>query len=166
MDGDSVAQSCVYEMLVPVAYKVAHQVLKNASDAEDVAHDAMMKVLQRLFMYDSRWSIRTWVSRIARNTAIDLLRKRRKVSWHGVPDYADARPLQDEVAMRNERQAMVRRALVDLPPMYREVIDLHHFQDLKYREIASELDVPIGTVMNRIFRARQKMKATLTKAAA
>ena len=60
----------------------------------------------------------------------------------------------------------VRDALNALPPMYREVLELHHYQELKYREIAQTLDVPIGTVMNRIFRARKKMAATIGKQAA
>ena len=60
----------------------------------------------------------------------------------------------------------VREALDALPPLYREVLELHHFQDLKYREIADTLDVPIGTVMNRIFRARKKMAVSIQKQAA
>ena len=50
-------------------------------------------------------------------------------------------------------------ALTTLPPAYREVLELYHFQHLKYREIADVLDIPIGTVMNRIFRARRKLRA-------
>jgi len=56
--------------------------------------------------------------------------------------------------------------LASLPPMYREVIEMHHFQNLKYREIAENLDIPIGTVMNRIHRARKKMRSAIELAAA
>ena len=166
MRGDGVAQSYFYEALAPLAYRVAHRVLRNSNDAEDVAQDAILKAIQGLPTYDERYSIRTWVARISRNTAIDLVRKRRKLCWAEAPDSPDTKPLQDEVVLSSERKAMIRRAMAGLPPMYKQVIDLHHFQDLKYREIASELEVPIGTVMNRLFRARQKMKTALTQSAA
>ena len=164
--GCRVAQALVYEKMMPVAYRSAFQILRNSVDAEDVAHEAMMKAMSRLSTYNSRWSVQTWVSRIAKNAAIDLIRKRRRVSWAEVPDAPDTRPLPDEIAVRRESRREVHAALVDLPHMYRQVIDLHHFKDMKYREIASELDVPIGTVMNRLFRARQRMREALTKAVA
>ena len=72
----------------------------------------------------------------------------------------------DESLEKKETGALIRSALDALPPLYRQVIEMHHFQDLKYREIAHDLDIPIGTVMNRIFRARQKMKATIELQAA
>ena len=61
---------------------------------------------------------------------------------------------------------IVRDALDSLPPMYREVLELHHYHDLKYREIAEALDLPIGTVMNRIHRARKKMANSIDRQAA
>jgi len=83
-----------------------------------------------------------------------------------VPDTPDSAPLPDELAVKSEEAAAVREALAELPPIYREVLELHHFRNMKYREIATRLDVPIGTVMNRIFRARKKMKQEYLKLAA
>lgn len=132
--------------------------MRNEQDAKDIAHDSMLKVLKNLHRYSSQWRFSTWVMRIARNTAIDLVRRRRRLAWSAVPDTPDTRPLQDEIAWKRQQSTAVHRALSRLSPLYREVIELHHFRHLKYREIAEELEVPIGTVMNRIFRARRKMK--------
>jgi len=126
----------------------------------------MLKVLSKLSSYRPQWRFKVWVARIARNTALDLIRKRRRLSWAEVPDTPDVKPLQDDVLSKRQEAALVHSALGELPPMYREVIQLHHFQEMKYREIAEELDVPIGTVMNRLFRARQKMKKSFLNKAA
>ena len=75
-------------------------------------------------------------------------------------------PLPDDSMASSQMRQMVRDALEELPPLYREVLELHHYQDLKYREIAEALDVPIGTVMNRIFRARKKMARSIEYRAA
>jgi RNA polymerase sigma-70 factor (ECF subfamily) len=126
----------------------------------------MLKVFTRLSQYSSDWRFSTWVRTIAKNTALDLIRKRRKLSWSEVPDVADSEPTADQTLERQQVREMVRTALSELPPIYREVLEMHHFQDLKYREIASSLDIPIGTVMNRIFRARTKMRSALADRAA
>jgi RNA polymerase sigma-70 factor (ECF subfamily) len=142
----------------PIAHSAGNSIVRNEQDAKDIAHDSMLKVLKNLHRYSSQWRFSTWVMRIARNTAIDLVRRRRRLAWSAVPDTPDTRPLQDEIAWKRQQSTAVHRALSRLSPLYREVIELHHFRHLKYREIAEELEVPIGTVMNRIFRARRKMK--------
>jgi RNA polymerase sigma-70 factor (ECF subfamily) len=156
--GDQHALAWLVETYTPVAFGQAMSIMRNEQDAKDIAHDSMLKVLKNLDRYSSEWRFTTWVMRIARNTAIDVIRKRRRQSWAPVPDMADCALLQDEAMVHKQEAATVRQALSDLPPRYREVLELHHFRHLKYREIATHLDVPLGTVMNRIFRARQKLK--------
>jgi len=133
----------------------------NAVEAKDLAQDSLIKVLTNLKRYNPEWKFSTWVITITRNTCIDWLRKQKRLSWGEVPDVAATLPLPDAILCDAQTAQMVRDALESLPPIYREVIEMHHFQDLKYREIASDLNLPIGTVMNRIFRARRKMKAAI-----
>ena len=132
----------------------------------DMAQEALIKVLTKLDRYNSEWKFSTWVITITRNTCIDWLRKQKRIAWSEVPDVAATSPLPDSLLCDAQTSEMVREALSSLPPIYREVIEMHHFQDLKYREIASDLDLPIGTVMNRIFRARRKMKEAIELRAA
>ena len=140
--------------------------MRNEPDANDIAHDTMIKVMTSLHRYNPSWAFSTWVGRIARNTAIDVLRKRKKLSGKEPRDTPSEDALPDDIVLRKEQAKLVHRLLGEMPPMYREVLTMHHFQELKYKEIANSLDLPIGTVMNRIHRARNKFRAQYEKAAA
>ena len=148
----------------PLAYKVALNSLTPMR--RETWHRMHWSGLVKLDTYDSQWSFKTWVSTITRNTCIDWLRRRRRLSAYEPGPVRCSQPLPDEVLADTETKETVRAALDALPPMYREVLVLHHYQDLKYREIADTLNVPIGTVMNRIFRARKKMARTIERRAA
>ena len=150
----------------PIAYRKAHHILRNEQDARDVAHDTMVKVMMNLEKYNVSWAFSTWVARISRNTAIDLTRKRRRLSWSEPSEPVDLALLPDELLWREQRALLVHEGLGELPPMYQEVLRMHHFEELKYREIANLLDVPIGTVMNRIHRARKKLRDQFEQRAA
>lgn len=132
--------------------------LMNDEDAGDAAQETLVKVLRHLDRYDPTRSFATWVFGIARNTCIDEHRRRKRRAWDEPGDVIDvaASPLQD--AARLQRAELLERALTELPPMYREILVLYHFEHRKYTEIADILELPLGTVMNRIFRARKKLR--------
>jgi len=132
--------------------------LRNEQDAMDAAQDTMVKVLRNLHRYDSRWKFSTWALGIARNTCIDEFRKRKRWSNHEMPEAVDQGPDPLELTDRQLRAERLYRSLERLTPLYREVLVLYHFEHLKYQEIADLLEIPIGTVMNRIFRARRKLR--------
>ena len=132
--------------------------LGDPQDARDAAQDTMVKVLRNLERYDDRWRFTTWVFGIARNTCIDEHRRRRHQPDALPEQLLDGAAGPHELTSRAERARLLHRALAQLPPLYREVIVLYHFEHLKYEEIAAALDLPMGTVMNRIFRARRKLR--------
>ena len=132
--------------------------LGNEEDARDAAQDTLVKVLRSLEQYDPNRPFSTWVFGIARNTCIDEHRRRRRRGWDEPGEIVDPAPSPLQEFARNERAQHLTRALEQLPPLYREVLVLYHFEHLKYVEIADVLDIPLGTVMNRIFRARQKLR--------
>ncbi len=133
--------------------------LKNDEDARDAAQDTLVKVLRNLHQYDPNRKFSTWVFGIARNTCIDEHRRRKRRVWDEPRDVVDDSPTPLQMAWQSERAERLGQALEQLPPMYREVLVLYHFEHLKYCEIAESLDLPMGTVMNRIFRARRKLRA-------
>ena len=135
-------------------FRFCRRMLRNEQDAMDAAQDTMVKVLRNLHRYDARWKFSTWVLGIARNTCIDEFRKRKRRSDHEAPEAVDQGPSPLELTDRQLRAERLHRSLDCLSPLYREVLVLYHFEHLKYQEIADLLDIPIGTVMNRIFRAR------------
>lgn len=133
--------------------------LTNDEDAGDAAQETLVKVLRSLDRYDAARPFSTWVFGIARNTCIDEHRRRQRRVWDESRDVADtaSSPLLD--AARFQQAEVLDKALAELPDIYREVIVLYHFEHRKYTEIAEILELPLGTVMNRIFRARKRLRA-------
>jgi len=156
--GDEQARALLAERTSPMVFRFAMRLLRNEQDACDATQETVVKVLRNLHRYDNRWRFTTWVLSIARNTCIDEFRRRRRRSYEEPPDVADPGPGPLELSDHTQRAQTLHQAMDKLPPMYREVLVLYHFEHLKYREIADMLDLPIGTVMNRIFRARQKLR--------
>ncbi|MEZ4319765.1 MAG: RNA polymerase sigma factor [Myxococcota bacterium] len=140
-------------------YRFCRRMLKNDEDARDAAQETLVKVLRNLSQYDPHRKFSTWVFGIARNTCIDEHRRRKRRVYDEPGDLPDSSPTPLQLAWNNERAERLSAALDELPPMYREVLVLYHFEHLKYCEISEALDLPMGTVMNRIFRARQKLRS-------
>lgn len=132
--------------------------LGNDEDANDAAQDTLVKVLRSLDLYDPGRAFSTWVFGIARNTCIDEHRRRKRRAWDEPGEVVDSGPTPLQLAADSERAELLGDALERLAPLYREVLVLYHFEHLKYHEIAETLDLPMGTVMNRIFRARKKLR--------
>lgn len=135
-------------------------------EAEDVVQEAFVRAYERLGDFDPTYRFYTWIYRIARNRCLNVLRRRRV--WGLVtlsdPERAPALPVADR-ADRPAEDRELARALVDcranLPADQREVFDLRHAEGLSYREIAAAVGAPEGTVMSRLARAREKMRACL-----
>jgi len=136
----------------------------DAQHAEDLAQDAFVRVFMRRKEYQASGKFSTWLWRIALNLCYDELRRRQRREKtifneeSGEPlavleafTAADATP--DRSLAERERSGMVQRALDELPEIYRAVLVLRHYEDLKFREIAEVLGVPEGTVKSRMAEA-------------
>lgn len=139
-------------------YRFCHRMLHNEEDARDAAQDTLVKAIRNLHRYDEERKFSTWVFGIARNTCIDEHRRRKRRAWDEPKEQVDAGPSPLQLVDREQKADRLHEALQELPPMYREILVLYHFEHLKYSEIAESLDLPLGTVMNRIFRARRKLR--------
>ncbi|HEX6853572.1 MAG TPA: sigma-70 family RNA polymerase sigma factor [Candidatus Polarisedimenticolaceae bacterium] len=144
----------------------------NRDAAADLAQDVFIKVYQSLGSFDPTYRFTTWLYRIASNWAIDHLRRKQpKTCSLGnpadddtptVPEVAGHEPSPDDVLRLRELEARLEDAIEALPPAYRQLILLRHRQHLRYDEIARATRLPIGTVKNRIFRAREILRARLS----
>jgi RNA polymerase sigma-70 factor (ECF subfamily) len=151
------------------AYRVAHRLLGNEADALDAVQDGFVKVLTHLDAFQGRSSFKTWLLRVVSNAALDLGRRRRRRSV-AEPHAAELPP--DEMAMqvgddpmagleRADLRRLIDTGLARLPEPQRQTFVLHVDADLSYREVAEALDISIGTVMSRLYYARQKLRAYL-----
>jgi RNA polymerase sigma-70 factor (ECF subfamily) len=141
--------------------------------AVDLAQEVFLKVYLSLSSFDPKYRFTTWLYRIASNCAIDHLRKKqpRTCSLHPDPqdEHSDApvrvlagnEPTPHEVFRVREIQGRLDRAVQKLPADYRQLILLRHRQHCRYDEIARITELPIGTVKNRIFRAREMLRHDL-----
>jgi RNA polymerase sigma-70 factor (ECF subfamily) len=146
----------------------------NRDDALDLSQEIFVKVFQALSRYNPEFKFSTWLFRIAGNAAIDHLRKRRlrtvplEVPEPGgqgrMSSFEYRSPDLDPYAdLRNsERGQSIAQAISRLPPEFRELITLRHFTGLSYEEIAEIKQMPLGTVKNKLFRARTVLKEWLS----
>ncbi|HKB78637.1 MAG TPA: sigma-70 family RNA polymerase sigma factor [Thermoanaerobaculia bacterium] len=153
--------------VINYVYRIIHRY----EDAHDLVQDIFVKVYLALDRYDPKYQFSTWLFRIAQNAAIDSLRKKT------LPEVSMSRPAEDENqkerefadtgvtpyrALKNKQLgAAIEKAVAGLPPDYRELIQLRHFAELSYEEIASMKKLPLGTVKNKLFRARNLLKSEL-----
>jgi len=138
--------------------------------ALDLTQEVFIKVHNSLERYRSEFKFSTWIYKIAHNAAIDHLRR------HAVRDQAlttgidserrevlieSRRLTPEQESERKERRSEIEAVVQLLPATYRELIVLRHAQDLSYDEIAEVTGLPLGTVKNRLFRAREAMRDQL-----
>ena len=139
--------------------------------ALDLTQEVFIKVYNSLARYRPEYKFSTWIYRIAHNAAVDHLRRRpsrpqgldrtaRDGETYERPVASDA-PSPEQLSERAEMRAEIEDVIQQLPASYRELILLRHAHDLSYDEIAEVTGLPLGTVKNRIFRAREAMRLPL-----
>jgi RNA polymerase sigma-70 factor (ECF subfamily) len=133
----------------------------------DVTQEVFIKVYNSLHKYSSEYKFSTWLYRIAHNAAIDHMRRNSIVAQSLEAENADGsyqlqiesgRPSPEQDHERTEWRSEIEAVVKLLPPAYRELILLRHSRDLSYDEIAEVTGLPLGTVKNRLFRAREMMR--------
>ncbi|HET7537811.1 MAG TPA: sigma-70 family RNA polymerase sigma factor [Candidatus Didemnitutus sp.] len=147
------------------AYNLARWLLRNEHDAEDAVQEACLRAW-RAFDRFRGGDGRAWLLTIVRNVCYSRLRQSRREpavepldeGIHGSDEVADEARA---VAWREVRREQLHAALERLPAEFREVIVLHELEGLAYREIADVVEIPLGTVMSRLSRARRKLEAEL-----
>ncbi|TVR28520.1 MAG: sigma-70 family RNA polymerase sigma factor [Balneolaceae bacterium] len=155
----------------PLYYHIVKMV-KDHEQVEDLIQEAFVKAFDNLKSYNTNYAFSTWLYRITTNHTIDYLRKKKlkTMSIHEPVKTKDgdiAFQLEDEGAetdrkiIRKQRQTIIHEAIEDLPEKYRQVIEMRHLEELSYDEIATELDLPLGTVKAHIFRAREMLYKAL-----
>ena len=163
----------LYEVLIRRYQRklMAHvlRMVRNREDALEIVQDAFLKAYQHLARFDDKYRFSTWIYSIASNAAIDHLRRKRldTVSLDEPLRFDDSEVSREpegpartaeEIHEGRELVASLEEAIAQLPPAYRELILLRHPGGRSYDEIAQMTKLPLGTVKNRIFRARARLR--------
>ncbi len=144
-----------------------YRMVGNYESALDLTQEIFIKVYNSLQRYRSEFKFSTWIYRIAHNSAVDHLRRnanREQSLIAGSEDDHFELPLEsnrltpEQESERKERRVEIEAVVRTLPANYRELVILRHSQDLTYEEIVEVTGLPLGTVKNRLFRAREMMR--------
>jgi len=143
------------------------RMLNDYDSSLDVTQEVFIKVYNSLERYSSEYKFSTWLYRIAHNAAIDYIRRRSPNQQSIETENKDGayqlqiespNPTPEQERERSEWRTEIEAVVKCLPSVYRELILLRHAQDLSYDEIAEITNLPLGTVKNRLFRAREMMR--------
>jgi len=150
------------------AYNLARWLVRNTHDAEDIVQEAYLRAF-RFFAGFQGGDARAWLLKIVRNTSYSYLEKHRPTDLAEEFDEAihstdTDRPDAEAVLVRSVESQMLRDALEQLPVNFREVIVYRELEGLSYKEIAQVMEVPIGTVMSSLARARVRLRECLLRA--
>ena len=144
-------------------YNVCYRLLGEAGAAEDLAQEGFIRAYQRLDRFDADRPFGPWIRRVAANLCLNRLASTRGpiLSLDDERDEAGLEPGPDPATAHEQAAAAeaLRAAIATLPPQYRAVIELRHFHDLSYAEIAAALGLPVSDVKSHLFRARKMLAA-------
>ncbi len=176
--GDESAFEALTQRYLKTVYSFIYRFVGSETDAEDITQETFFKIWKGLRTYNQKTSkFKTWALHIARNSAIDYLRKRKQVPFSRLTTsnnesgedghtmlaetLPDTEPLPDEIFSKMEDARMLGKALEQLSPAHREVLLLHYTNHLSFEEIGKTLDEPANTVKSRHHRALLALREVL-----
>jgi RNA polymerase sigma-70 factor (ECF subfamily) len=175
-NGDREAFGRIVEAYRERVFLAALAILRNHEDARDMSQDAFIRAFKNLHRFDSARPFYPWLHRILRNLCLDHQQKygpHRQVSLeaitedthgyiesHALSAQGDQGDVRDSI-QRRQLAGILRHAIDELKPEFREIIIMKHLEEMPYKDIAESLDIPMGTVMSRLFHARKALRQKL-----
>ena len=173
--GDQLAYGELLGRYRDAIYFMLLKMVNSPVDAEDLTIEAFGKAFKNIDQYTPNFAFSTWLFKIATNNCIDFIRKKRAshVSLDQTIDGEDSLApssliqsdtLDPELTMINKQKIKhMHKVVARLKPRYRQLVELRYFSEYSYEEIATELDIPIGTVKAQLFRARELLLNILNR---
>lgn len=169
--GDEVPLGLLIKRYLKPIYSFSYRYIGNARDAEDAAQETFVKMWKNLHKFNPNKNLKTWIFSIAKNTAIDFLKKKKAIPFSEfetedggnliADTLADPSPLPQELLEKAGMAQMLNSAMEKLSPKYRMVLFLRYNDHFNFREIAQSLGEPLNTVKSRHWRALIMLKAML-----
>jgi len=172
LNGDQEAYTLLLKKYRGAIYSLVFKMIKNKEEAEDLVQETFIKAFAALSSFNDEYAFSTWLFKIASNNCIDFLRKKRlqtlsidkptqSKDGQMPKEYPDPIINPEMQLIETEKSCIIDIAIDSLPKKYRIAIIMRHKEEKSYEEISEALDIPLGTVKARIFRAREKLKKYL-----
>ncbi|MDX2442654.1 MAG: sigma-70 family RNA polymerase sigma factor [Bacteroidales bacterium] len=165
VEGDQKSYAELMDRYRDAIYFMLLKMVNNPIDAEDLTIEAFGKAFKNIGQYTPNYAFSTWLFKIATNNCIDYIRKKRGnlISIDQNDDDSNNAPLSiqdstldpEEDMIKKQKEVLMRGVVTQLKPRYRHLIELRYFKEYSYEEIATEMDLPLGTVKAQLFRARE-----------
>ena len=160
-DGDCEAFGPLIERYKIPIYRLVYRMVRNRDDAEDLVQEIFIKAYNGIKDFKTGNRFLPWLSRIAVNHTLNFIRKEKRVDIQPLEwteNYADCKNDPVEMVEHKMLKEKIARAMARLPEDYRVILILRVEEELSYDEISQSLNIPKGTVMSRLARARQRLK--------
>jgi RNA polymerase sigma-70 factor (ECF subfamily) len=173
--GYSAAFEAIWRTHASQILRVTQRITNNREDAEDALQDSFLRAYLHLHSFDGRSSVKTWLTRIAINSALVIVRKRTSAPHISFANYddsathpqvvsvADGRPSPEARYSQLEQQAMLRRSMGALRPAIRRTLELQVLEDRSVRETAEQMELSISATKSRIFQAKASLRRSLER---
>lgn len=139
-------------------------ILRNEEEVMDCTQEAFLAAYRNLWRYSSKHTFRAWLYAIAKNKAIDLMRKKNnEIPLAFDENWVDQKEGPEEAWLNKERKNEMQGILEELPEHYRQVLYLKYHQELSYEEISLVLDIPVSSVKNHLHRGKEKLRQIMER---
>lgn len=166
LNGDDLAFGELVRRYQKSVFNVCYRLMGQSQEAEDMTQETFLRAHERLRTYDSERPFGPWIRRVGANLCLNNIKRQRLITLpldeelEGPTAKVEERP--EPARLQKERSELIRDAMLELPAPYRVVIELRHFFDLSYKEIADAVGLPLSDVKSHLFRARKLLAERLS----
>ena len=147
-------------------FRFVARLVRQDAIAEELTNEVFLEVWRNAGTFEGKASASTWLLSIAHHRAVSVLRKRREESWNEevAAEIADTDDDPEVVAQKVDKSALLRRAMEQLSPEHREIVDLVYYHEMSIAEVSEIVGIPENTVKTRMFYARKRLSEILKAA--